>query len=253
VGLVESSEPLPRVRVLTLNRPEKRNALSWALMHDLVDRLRELHYDDSIDVVVITGAGAAFCAGADMQEQFSGSRVEGVLDIGRADTWSLLETLPQVVIAAVNGAAVTGGFLLAYSTDLIVADEGAVFQDTHAKWGFLPTGGEAARLLTRLGPHRTRQLMLRSRPLTAAEAHAWGLVAELAPPGEALACALKIAAELLEQDAASLRAIKRMVNGGLRQAMGPVLMHEELENRVGTRNWHRSDESTRRVDDFLGA
>jgi enoyl-CoA hydratase/carnithine racemase len=251
--LVLADAPRPAVRRLTLNRPAKRNALSWALVDELTDHLRALHYDDETRVVVIAGAGEVFCAGADLDEQFANpASASGRVDIGRADIWPLVETLPQVAIAAVHGAAVTGGFLLAYSADVIVADENATFQDTHAKFGLIPTGGEPQRLAARLGPSRAAELMLTSKRLDAATAKEWGMVSRVSPAGAVVETALAYAEEITAGDADSVRAIKRMLAAGLRSQLGTGLLLDDLTNETGAANQHRSAESERRIGEFLG-
>jgi enoyl-CoA hydratase/carnithine racemase len=250
--LVLADEPRPAIRRLTLNRPEKRNALSWALVDELTDHLRALHYDTEVRVVVIAGAGEVFCAGADLDEQFANPESStGRIDIGRADIWPLVETLPQVAIAAVHGAAVTGGFLLAYSCDVLVAEENAILQDTHAKFGLIPTGGEPHRLAARLGPARAAELMLTSRRLDAATAQEWGLVSRISPAGAAVETALDYAEEIAAGDADSVRAIKRMLAAGLRSQMGAGLLLDDLANQAGAANRHRSAQSERRITEFL--
>lgn len=236
MSLILHDRPADGVVRLTLNRPDKRNALSWALVDELCARLAELH-DDDARVVIVTGAGPVFCAGADMKEQFSADRdtARGT-DIGRSDLWTILETLPQITIAAVAGTAVTGGFLLAYSCDLIVAERTATFRDTHAAFGLVPTGGEVQRLLARLGPGRARELLLSSTPLDAETAAAWGLVSRLCDPGELEATALALSAEITVSDDRSVRSIKRMINGGLRTQMAAGFVMDEFENQGGTVN-----------------
>lgn len=249
---VRMQSPSPGLVTLTLDRPAKRNALSWPVVDELCERLRDLHYRDDVRVVVLTGAGTVFCAGADLGEQFGDGRTDNRRpDIGRADLWSLLETLPAVVIAAVNGPAVTGGFLLAYCCDLIVADENAFFQDTHAKFGLIPTGGEVQRLQARLGPSRAAELLLASKPLDARTAQDWGIVSQVCPAGTVLDTALAVAADIQRNDPHSVRSIKRMLNAGLRTRMAPGMIMDELENHGGAANLYRSPESRQRILDFL--
>lgn len=253
MSLVRTETPRPGVLLLTLDRPDKRNALNWALIDELCGILRGLHDRDDVQAVVLAGAGELFCAGADIAEQFAEDRTEtGRPDIGHADLWSLLETLPQPAIAAVHGAAVTGGFLLAYSCDAIIAETGAFFQDTHAKLGLIPTGGEVQRLAARIGPTRAAELLLTSARLDAETARDWGLVNRVAEEGAAVPAALDHAEAIAGNVPASVRAIKRMLNTGLRSGMAPGLLADEFENRAGAANLHRSAESRRRIAAFLG-
>lgn len=251
--LVARDEPAENVVQLTLDRPEKRNALSWALVEELSNHLRKLH-DEPARVVVLTGAPPVFCAGADLEEQFHRDRTDLTRpDIGRSDLWSLLETLPQVTVAAVAGSAVTGGFLLAYICDLVVAERDAVLRDTHAAFGLIPTGGEVQRLLARVGPGHARDILLTSRPIDVDTAYEWGLVNRRCASGEAVRTAIELAAEVAANDPSALRSIKRMLNGGLRTTMAAGLMMDELENRVGGANLRRSEDSLQRIDRFFGS
>lgn len=251
MSLILRDEPADGVVRLTLNRPHKRNALSWALVDELSARLAQLH-DDDAQVVILTGAGPIFCAGADMKEQFSDDKdTSRGTDIGRSDLWAILETLPQVAIAAVAGTAVTGGFLLAYSCDFIVAERTATFRDTHSLFGLIPTGGEVQRLMARLGPGRARELLLTSAPLDAETAAQWGIVTRLCEPGELEPAAMKLATEITANDHRSVRTIKRMLNGGLRTQMAPGLLMDELHNQGGTANVR--GRSLERVEAFFAA
>lgn len=236
MALILRDEPADGVVRLTLNRPDKRNALNWALVDELCRELAALH-DEDAQAVIVAGAGPVFCAGADMKEQFSADRdTSRGTDIGRSDLWAILETLPQVTVAAVAGTAATGGFLLAYSCDFIVAERTATFRDTHAAFGLIPTGGEVQRLLARVGPARARELLLTSAPLDAPTAAQWGIVTRICEAGALEEAALDLATEITGNDPRSVRSIKRMLNGGLRTQMAAGFVMDELENRGGTAN-----------------
>jgi len=154
-----------RVALLTLNRPAARNALNTALARELAEALAGAEEDDGVDVVVLTGADPAFCAGLDLKELgtlgLDPSRDrEGAAsgDSPSALNWyRRLTTMTKPVIGAVNGPAVTGGLELALGCDFLIASERASFADTHARVGALPGGGLTARLPRLSGCARPRR------------------------------------------------------------------------------------------------
>ena len=227
-------DPAPGVRRLTLNRPDALNALSRALVAALLSTLDTVERDGTVRAVVLRGAGRAFCAGADLREHFVAA--DEPPDIGTSGLWERLETLRVPVVAAVHGWAVTGGFLLAYSCDLIVAAEDAVFRDTHATLGLLPTGGESQRLPRRIGPFLARELMLTSRPFPAAEALAAGLVNRVVPRDRLDDAAVELAAAVAANSPRSVTAIKRLVNGAEAAQLAAGIRMEQLVNDFGRAN-----------------
>jgi len=226
-------EPAPGVRRLTLNRPEQLNALSRELVVDLIAQLRRVNADTEIRVVVLRGNGRAFCAGADLTEHFN---AEDAMDVGRTPLWDLLETLRVPVVAAVQGWAITGGFLLAYCSDIIVASDDALFRDSHAALGLMPTGGESQRMPRRIGTFLARELMLTSRKFSAAEAHAAGFVARVVPRDELDDAALAVARQIAENSPESVSAIKSLINRGMETDFGTGLRIEAINNRFGAAN-----------------
>lgn len=226
-------QPADGVCRLTLNRPDQLNAISRELMTRLVAELRRIETDDSVRVVVLRGNGRAFCAGADLSEHFG---AEDAMDIGRTDLWDLIENLRVPVIAAVHGWAVTGGFLLAYCCDLIVASDDARFRDTHASLGLIPTGGESQRMPRRVGGALARELMLTSRPLPAREARDAGFVSRVVPRDELDAAALHIAGMIAANSARSVRDIKMLINVGLAGDFATGMRVEGRNNDYGMAN-----------------
>src|SRR6476659_199445 len=126
-----------RVRTLTLNRPQSRNALSSALRTRFYAALREAQSDDDVDVVIVTGADPVFCAGLDLKELGDTTALPDI-----SPKWP---AMTKPVIGAINGAAVTGGLELALYCDILIASEQARFADTHARVGLLPTWGLSVR------------------------------------------------------------------------------------------------------------
>jgi len=226
-------EPSPGVRRLTLNRPDQLNALSRELVVDLIAQLRRVNADTDVRVLVIRGNGRAFCAGADLTEHFN---AEDAMDVGRTPLWDLLETLRVPVVAAVQGWAITGGFLLAYCSDIVVASEDALFRDSHAALGLMPTGGESQRMPRRIGTFLARDLMLTSRKFPAAEAHAAGFVSRVVPRDELDDAALAVARQIAENSPESVSAIKSLINRGMETDFGTGLRIEAINNRFGVAN-----------------
>lgn len=171
-----------------LNRPAALNALRPSLMAKLESVLNSLDKNDHVHAVFLMGAGEHFCAGVDLKyvrtklsadaQQLKRDLVPWGPVIG-----DLIECMGKPVIAAVHGRAITGGLILAEWCDLILADETAVFGDTHAKWGFVPGWQEPQRVARSVGIRQAKQLFLTGDTITALEAKAMGLVWKVVPAG----------------------------------------------------------------------
>ncbi|KQY64326.1 MULTISPECIES: crotonase/enoyl-CoA hydratase family protein [unclassified Nocardioides] len=190
-------EQVGHTLVVTMNRPEKRNALSGemlALMEQAWDRVNA---DDSVRVAILTGAGGAFCAGADLTAM-SQSAPSDKFESGEFDPSvikSLLKgfRLTKPLIAAVEGPAIAGGTEILQATDIRVAGESARFGVSEPKWGLYPLGGSAVRLPRQLPYTVAADLLLTGRHIKAPEAKEIGLVGHVVPDGEALAKAHELA------------------------------------------------------------
>jgi enoyl-CoA hydratase len=188
-----------RVRTLTLNRPQARNALSRELRRRFFQALRDAEADDDVDVVVLTGADPVFCAGLDLREL--------------GDTTELPDISPQwpprnkPVIGAINGAAVTGGLEFALYCDILIASELARFADTHARVGLLPTWGLSVRLPQKVGVGLARRMSLTGDYLSATDALRAGLVTEVIPHDELLPTARRVAASIVGNNQKAVRAL----------------------------------------------
>jgi enoyl-CoA hydratase/carnithine racemase len=208
---------------LTLNRPEKLNALDADSFEALDARLDVLESDDRIGCVILRGAGKAFCAGADLQ-------AVGPDTTRRPDfkqhVIERLAQLRQPVIAAVHGVCLTGGLELALACDFIVADTGARFADTHGKWGFVGAWGISQRLPRRIGLAQAKRMMMTSRTVEAAEAKDIGLVDVLAPEGQFDAAVAGLAAELLTNSWFTNREAKRLLIDTEGMSLAEGLAHE---------------------------
>ena len=196
-----------RVATITLNRPEARNALNGALRRALPKAVRELDSDTEVDVVIITGADPAFCAGLDLKELGSGEHdIRATVGEERVRQGPL----PQIgkpIIGAINGVAVTGGFELALNCDFLIASERARFADTHARVGVQPGWGLTVLLPQAIGLRRAKEMSATGNYLDAETALAWGLVNHVVPHDELLPYCRKLAADIVSNDAAGVRAI----------------------------------------------
>ncbi|MBD0272267.1 MAG: enoyl-CoA hydratase [Acetobacteraceae bacterium] len=199
--------------VLTLNRPEAMNALSAALRQALAEAITELAAKPSVRVLILTGAGRAFCAGLDLKELGAAGQTPA-LSAAVADPVQALAGFAGPVIAAVNGAAVTGGFELALACDVILASEEARFADTHARVGVLPGWGLSQRLPRLIGPGRAKELSLTGNFLGARQAEAWGLVNRVLPADRLLPAARALARDMLSAVPDMLPAMKRLIDDG---------------------------------------
>ena len=176
------------VLILTLNRPERRNALSPALFAQLLDALVAADKDPGVRVVVITGNGSAFCSGMDLKAFSEGERPAPP---DAANIYSFQGTKP--LIAAVNGPAIAGGFEIALACDIVVASSNAFFALPEVKRGLIAGGGGIFKLTRLAGLGHAMRMLLTGDPITAAAAHEAGVVAQVVEPGEALEAALAIA------------------------------------------------------------
>lgn len=199
-----------RITTVTLNRPDARNALSGALIRDLRAAVRSAHADDDSDVVILTGADPAFCAGLDLKELGSGG---GTLTdtAPSADTpvaqRGPLPPGPKPVIGAINGAAITGGFELALACDFLVASDRARFADTHARVGIQPWWGLTVLLPQAIGLRRAREMSATGNFLDAQRALEWGLVNHVVPHGDLLSFTRGLAADIASSDQRAVRQI----------------------------------------------
>ncbi|MCP2296766.1 Enoyl-CoA hydratase/carnithine racemase [Nocardia amikacinitolerans] len=170
------------IATLTLNRPEKLNALTADTFERLRTHLEALAGDDAVRVVVLTGAGRSFCAGHDLAALAEGDALAH--RFREAETIGLLEDLPKPTIAKIHGHCFTGGLELALGCDMLVAGESAQLGDTHSQWGLVPLWGMSVRLPERVGMSRAKELSFTARRMPAAEAAGIGLVDHCVPDAE---------------------------------------------------------------------
>ncbi len=225
------------IRTITLNRPERRNALTQQMQVDLIRELREADESTTTRVVVLTGAGAAFCAGLDLtslQKMQDKSALELSEDSHRLQKlFRTLYELPLPTIAAVNGHAVAGGTGLATLCDFTLSVPAAKFGYTEVKIGFVPAL-VSAYLSLQVGEKRARELLLTGRLFTAAEGLAFGLVSEIVPPEELQARVQSLTETLMSNSPLSLRATKNLLTDQNR-AWLDAAMHVSMQANARSR------------------
>jgi enoyl-CoA hydratase/carnithine racemase len=206
------------VLVITLQRPEVRNAIDSALSRGILAALAELDGDDDLRVGVLTGAGGTFCAGMDLKAFARDGLPERVDDIFRLGC-------RKPLVAAVEGAALGGGLELALVADLMVAASDARFGSPEVTFGLFPGGGALLRLPRSLPQPVVTEMALTGEPLSAQQALQHGLVVRLCEPGRTLDTALALAARIARNAPLGLQAVKQMVRlvpGGSEEELWPV-------------------------------
>jgi enoyl-CoA hydratase/carnithine racemase len=195
------------VACLTLNRPDKRNAIDDAARNALNDAFAGLDADAAIRVVILTGAGTAFCAGVDLATAQSSAAASSI--VTRPRLTAPLDAFSKPVIAALNGAAIGGGLELALACDIRIAAAGARFGLTEAKIGSLPASGGTQRLAGAVGRTIAAQMLFTGELISAEQALAAGLVSELHAPDALMGRAFALAEVIAENAPLSLVAIKK--------------------------------------------
>jgi enoyl-CoA hydratase len=209
---------------LTLNRPDKLNALDTETFKALDDHLSALETDDSVGCVVLRAEGRAFCAGADL------NALDGALatlpPTFKPGVVERLARLPKPVVAAVHGICFTGGVELVLAADFIVAEASARFADTHGKWGFVGAWGITQRLPRRIGIAAAKRMMMTARIVEAPEALALGLIDIMAPVSELDATVAGFTADILANSWHTNFATKRLMLETDGMSLAEGLAHE---------------------------
>ncbi len=223
--LVDTHE---RVRVITLNRPDARNALDTPLQRASALALVAAEADDDVDVVVLTGADPAFCAGLDLRELGStGDNLKGGGSDPTGNPFAALWNMTKPVIGAVNGACVTGGFELALACDFLVASERAKFGDTHARVGVTPGGGMSVFLPAAVGVRMAKQISLTGNFVDAARALELGLVNEVVAHEELLPHTIEIGRDIAGNDPRAVRNLKRLYDENQKLSGADAIANEQ--------------------------
>lgn len=205
------------VATVTINRPDKLNALNSKVLTELTDVFTAIAGDETVKAVVLTGAGEkAFVAGADISEMVGFDTLRGLTFVARGQAaFDLIEGCPKPVIAAVNGFALGGGTELAMACDFIYASEKAKFGQPEINLGIVPGFGGTQRMGRILGKSMAKELVLTGDMIDATEALRIGLVNRVCPPEELLAAAKKTAAKIASKGAVAIRLAKECVDMGL--------------------------------------
>jgi enoyl-CoA hydratase/carnithine racemase len=248
--LVTRPDDAPGLMIVTLNRPQKLNAITPEMHEELQQVCRELQTDAEARVVILTGAGRAFSAGADTSNSGIASAEKGTLRPERSlleerlrsglgnRTCAALERLEQVTIAAVNGLAIGGAVAMAASCDLRLAAESAWFalpevdRNVAIAWSALP------RLMRELGPARTKEFVMTGDRISSAGMLDWGFVNHVFPDGEVLARATTLARQFLEKPPLVLALLKSATNALAQSMISEQVVHSDRDLLLLTRRVH---------------
>jgi enoyl-CoA hydratase len=220
MSFVEVNTPHPHVAVVTLNRPERMNAMAFDVMIPFRDTLRAIGYDNDVRVVIVTGAGGAFCSGADLEDPGVIPNIDGLTMPTIAlrsmelldDVITTIRHLHQPVIAAVNGPAIGGGFCLALAADIRVAAEEAYFRAAGINNGLTAAELGLSFLLPRsVGQSRAAEIMLTGRDVSAEEADRIGLVSKVVPGPDLLTQCFEVADRIIGWSRAGIELTKRQL------------------------------------------
>ncbi|KAL4308769.1 hypothetical protein GQ457_01G027630 [Hibiscus cannabinus] len=209
--IVVTREP-DGVGIITINRPKSLNSLTRPMMMDLAEAFKELGKDKSVQVIILTGAGRAFCSGLDLtaaQQVFKGDVKDP-----EVDPLAQMEQCPKPIIGAINGFAITAGFEIALACDMLVAAKGAAFMETHARFGIFPSWGLSQKLARIIGPNKAREVSLTAMPMSAEVAEKLGLVNYVVEPNEVLEKARQLAGAIMKNSQDMVVRYKSVINDG---------------------------------------
>jgi enoyl-CoA hydratase/carnithine racemase len=215
------------VGVVTLNRPAKRNALDLTMRAAIATAFRELGSDAQVKAIVVTGGDSVFAAGADLNLLVD-KGAQDVAEIDLGQYWAPVAGCTKPVVAAVSGFALGAGCELALMCDFIVADAGSRFGQPELAVGIMPGAGGTQRLIRTVGKQVASLMLMTGEPLSGERAFALGLVAELAPEGEAQARAIELARKAARMPPKAVAATKRVLRQGADLPLDAALA---LENR----------------------
>lgn len=206
-----------QIMIVTINRPERMNALDRPTLTEGAKLIKNLHFDKEVRVVILTGTGdKAFCAGADLKERenMSMSDVRYYIRTIR-DTFTDIENLPMPVICAINGVALGGGLELALACDIRLASPNATLGLTEVTLGIIPGGGGTQRLPRLIGRGKAKEMLLLGLKLTAQEALEIGLINQIAPEGKLMDIAMEMAEKIVNNPPIAVQQAKIAINRGM--------------------------------------
>lgn len=212
------------VAVITLNRPERRNAINQALLAGLYDAISRVATDENIRAAVITGNGKSFCSGIDLEAILTENLFDPKGD--GTDMPDVFAGCPKPIIGAINGHAITGGFEIALNCDFLIASEKASFADTHAKVGIHPGWGMTQLLQQAVGRRRARQMSFTCQFISARTACEWGLVNEVTPPEQLLPRALEVAGHITALKPEMVATMKGLIDYRDTATLADAFAHE---------------------------
>lgn len=231
------------VATVTLNRPERLNAINAAMQRELLDAIADIRDDDTVSVAIITGAGRAFCSGRDLKDIGQGTPLG--TPSGPGEPWKPIEDMDKPVIAAVNGACYTGGMTLIECCDIVLASDAAVFCDTHARFGMPGGGGELTRLPRMIGLQKAKEVLFTCEPFSAQEAERIGLVTRVVPAGKLMEAANELARKISRNNRFAIQTQKRVLNRGFRVGLVEAFEIELHEGEAYQRAHHDAQERAR--------
>lgn len=241
MGTVIVEKARPHVSVLRLNRPERRNAMSIELCLELKEALERVGRDNACWVIILTGAGSAFCSGLDLKDHSVIPNIDG-LTIPRigprairiySQLIPIMRHVPQPIIAAINGPAYGGGMCLTLAADLRIASESTVFNSTGIVHGLTSTELGASWLLPRLiGAAHANDILLTGRRITAGEALRMGLVSRVVPDADILDCAVQMAERMCEFSPYGVQMTKQVIWANLENTSLAAAIELEDRNQI---------------------
>ena len=230
---------------LTLNRPKAMNSINLEMIGLYEEYLPKIAADDSIRVLVITGNGPAFCAGADLKEVLASAQLPpgeaDLLDRVCENVLNVLRDFPKPVIAALNGITMAGGLETAMCADIVIAAEEAKIGDGHANFGVFPGAGGAA-VLPRLVPHNVaKYLLMTGKTLSAKEMQNYGFVNEVVPADQLIDAAQQLAAAIAQKSPIALQRMKEVANASMDKSRDAALEHEQVLLRKHQRSYDMAE------------
>jgi enoyl-CoA hydratase len=201
------------VAVITIDRPERRNALNLDVKARIAGEVATLMTDDGVRVIVLTGSGGYFAAGTDLAEMATMTPAQHVA-LSTDHVFNVLRRCPKPLIAALEGYALGGGCELALTCDLIIAGRGTKLGQPEIRVGIMPGAGGTQRLMRAIGKYRAMKMILTGEPVAAPEALAMGLLSEMVEDGQALPRALELARTIASMPPLAVRAIKEVMQLG---------------------------------------